>query len=58
MELAHVPGLYEKAKRLWKEESPTHRFMLERLTFVQNTVDNIWTDLAEFDLKRSVLVPR
>jgi hypothetical protein len=32
--------------------------MLERLTFVQNTVDNVWVDLAEFDLRKPVLVPR
>jgi len=58
VELADIPALYEQAKRRWKEESPTHRFMLERLTFVQNTVDNVWVDLAEFDLRKPVLVPR
>jgi 2'-5' RNA ligase len=58
VELADIPALYEQAKRRWKEESPTHRFMLERLTFVQNTVENNWVDLAEFDLRKPVLVPR
>jgi 2'-5' RNA ligase len=58
VDLADIPARYEWAKRRWLEESPTHRFTLEKLTFVQNTVDNIWADLAEFDLRKPVLVPR
>jgi 2'-5' RNA ligase len=56
--LADLPAVYELACRRWKEELPSHRFMLEKLTFVQNTVENIWVDLAEFDLRSPVLVRR
>ncbi len=55
---ADLSRVYELACRRWKEDLPSHRFMLERLTFVQNTVVNLWVDLAEFDLRSPVLVRR
>jgi 2'-5' RNA ligase len=33
------------ARRRWREFSSSHSFMVDRLTFVQNTVDNQWADL-------------
>jgi 2'-5' RNA ligase len=34
------------ARARWREFSYAHGFMLDRLTFVQNTVENRWADLA------------
>lgn len=34
------------AKRRWREFAHSHSFIVDRLTFVQNTVENRWADLA------------
>jgi len=34
------------ARRRWREFPSSHSFMVDRLTFVQNTVENRWADLA------------
>jgi 2'-5' RNA ligase len=34
------------ARRRWREFPYSHSFTVDRLTFVQNTVDNQWADLA------------
>lgn len=34
------------ARRRWREFSSSRSFMVDRLTFVQNTVENRWSDLA------------
>jgi 2'-5' RNA ligase len=34
------------ARRRWREFPYSHSFTVERLTFVQNTVENRWADLA------------
>jgi 2'-5' RNA ligase len=34
------------ARRRWREFPYSHSFTVDRLTFVQNTVDNRWADLA------------
>jgi 2'-5' RNA ligase len=34
------------ARRRWREFPYSHSFTVERLTFVQNTIDNQWADLA------------
>jgi 2'-5' RNA ligase len=34
------------ARRRWREFPYSHSFMVDRLTFVQNTIENRWADLA------------
>jgi 2'-5' RNA ligase len=34
------------ARRRWREFPYSHSFMVDRLTFVQNSVENRWSDLA------------
>jgi 2'-5' RNA ligase len=34
------------ARRRWREFPYSHSFVVEKLTFVQNTVENHWADLA------------
>jgi 2'-5' RNA ligase len=43
-----VPELCEYAVRRWNEFRGRRVFRAERAVFVQNTVDNIWVDLAEY----------
>ena len=45
-----VAEMYEFAKRRWQEGTPAHSFAVDRLTFVQNTVENYWIDLTELEL--------
>jgi 2'-5' RNA ligase len=50
---AKVAELEELAARRWREYPHRRDFMLERLTFVQNTLGNHWTDLARCALDHS-----
>ena len=45
-----VPALSEMAKRRWQEYGGSRVFRAERAVFVQNTIDNLWIDLAEYSL--------
>ena len=45
-----VPAAYELATRRWKEFTGPRQFRADRAVFVQNTVNNIWIDLAEYPL--------
>lgn len=45
-----VPAAYELAARRWKEYTGPRQFRADRAVFVQNTVNNIWIDLAEYPL--------
>jgi hypothetical protein len=38
------------ARRRWKDFSYSHSFTVDRLTFVQNTMENRWADLAGREL--------
>jgi 2'-5' RNA ligase len=38
------------ARRRWNDCDHSRRYMIDRLTFVQNTLDNRWTDLDSLDL--------
>ena len=38
------------ARRRWREFSCSHSFTVDRLTFVQNTLENRWADLAGREL--------
>lgn len=46
-----VNAAYEMAKRQWDEYRGPRTFQLDRLTLVQNTVENQWQNLKEFTLK-------
>ena len=48
-----VQALFELADHRWQEFRRLHssRFIVDTLTFVQNTIDNRWIDLAEWDLR-------
>jgi 2'-5' RNA ligase len=52
-----IPQLYETALRRWKESAPGNPFMIDSLTFVQNTVENRWVDLVECELRGEAAVP-
>jgi len=45
---AGVPDAHEIAQRRWAEYTGERGFRAERAVFVQNTIDNRWTDLAEY----------
>jgi 2'-5' RNA ligase len=48
-----VPAVLEVARNKWRN-APQQRVMpVQSLTFVQNTVDNIWVDLSECPLRGS-----
>ncbi len=51
-ELPHedVQGVMDAAERLWREYAGPRSFRAEKVTFVQNTSQNRWIDLAEFSL--------
>ena len=49
-----VPEAAQFARWRWDEFKPSRCFTVERLTFVQNSLENYWTDLAELDLTSSV----
>jgi 2'-5' RNA ligase len=54
---AIVPAVFELATRRWKESAPARSFVVDALTFVQNTGGNRWIDLARYELT-AVRVPR
>jgi 2'-5' RNA ligase len=45
-----VSAVFEIASRRWKESAPARSFMVETLTFVQNTAANRWIDLMAYEL--------
>jgi 2'-5' RNA ligase len=47
---ANVAAAAELAKRRWQEYSGPRGFLVDHVTLVQNTVENIWTNLGEFAL--------
>ena len=54
------PELLEKKKALADHiwcEAPSRSFVIESLTFVQNTLENRWVDLAECALRGEAAVP-
>ena len=46
----------EMAERMWKQ-APARSFPIDTLTFVQNTVQNRWIDLADCVLRGEAAVP-
>jgi 2'-5' RNA ligase len=55
-ELTHeqLGAANEIAIRRWKEFSGPRSFMVDKLTFVQNTLENCWIDLNAWQLSNSV----
>jgi 2'-5' RNA ligase len=49
-----VPPAAEFARWRWSEFRAPRGFTVDRLTFVQNTLENCWTDLATLDLVSAV----
>ncbi len=49
-----VAAAVEVARKRWREFPHGHSFVVDRLTFVQNTLENRWTDLAGRDLTMRV----
>jgi len=45
-----VTAAYATARRRWQSYQGTRSFRAERAVFVQNTLHNLWIDLAEFGL--------
>lgn len=46
----NVLGLRENACRRWKKYSGPRKFLADRATFVRNTIDDTWIDLAEYPM--------
>jgi hypothetical protein len=46
----------ELASRRWQEYSGKREFLVDRVTLVQNTLENRWTNLGEFPLRVPVSV--
>ena len=46
-----VPDMYEYARRRWLEWHRERSFLLDRVTFVQNSQQNHWRDLAWYRLR-------
>jgi 2'-5' RNA ligase len=55
-----MPRFFDQASREWRDFHGARRFMLDRLTFVQNvaaeTCEDQWADLEAFDLRPAVTV--
>lgn len=52
-----LPELYETAFRRWQEFTFERSFVVDTLTFVQNTVENRWVDLVDCELRGEAAVP-
>jgi 2'-5' RNA ligase len=49
--------VFEAAERRWREALLPTSFVIDTLTFVQNTIENRWIDLAECTLRGEAAVP-
>ena len=45
-----APAVEEVAKRRWQEYSGPRDFLVDHVTLVQNTIENVWTNLGEYSL--------
>ena len=52
----NVAAAMELAKRRWQEYSGIREFLVDHVTLVQNTLENVWTNLGEFSLRVPVSV--
>jgi 2'-5' RNA ligase len=60
LDSAAVAALVELANRRWREFRHARTFVVDSLTFVQNTIENTWIDLARWELRGAaeLYVPR
>ena len=56
LEPSCVAAMREKAAARWNEFAHPHTFTVDRLTFVQNTLENRWTDLHGCGSTRSLTI--
>jgi 2'-5' RNA ligase len=49
--------IYDRAVGIWKRSAPPSRVTIESVTFVQNTVANMWIDLEECELRGLAALP-
>jgi 2'-5' RNA ligase len=56
LEEHQVDGTLALARRRWAEYDHPRSFLVEKLTFVQNTEDNQWIDLASCTLSEHAIV--
>jgi 2'-5' RNA ligase len=54
LEPAQVAAALDTTKQRWREFSDRRGFTVEKLTFVQNTIDNRWADLNLYPLKPQI----
>jgi 2'-5' RNA ligase len=54
LERGQVETAMETTKQRWRQFSDRRNFMVEKLTFVQNTIDNRWADLNLYPLKPQI----
>ena len=54
LDIAQVPAAAELAARRWQEFPHSRSVVVNRLTFVQNTLENRWSDLYGFVLSSRV----
>jgi hypothetical protein len=47
---ANVAAAAELARCRWQEYSGPRDFLVDHVTLVQNTIENVWTNLGEFSL--------
>ena len=52
-----LPEIYERAVTQWRQFAPPNLVTIETVTFVQNTVGNVWIDLEECALRGLAAVP-
>jgi len=53
---ATVASAAELAERRWQEYSGPRDFLVDHVTLVQNTLENLWTTLGEFSLRVPVSI--
>ena len=53
----NLSAMYEMAVSRWKEAAPPSHVVIENVTFVQNTAQNIWIDLQECELRGLATLP-
>ena len=49
--------IYDRAVTIWKKSAPPARVVIENATFVQNTLQNVWVNLEECELRGLAALP-
>lgn len=57
MDRDDLPEIYEMALRRWREAAPPAKTLIETVTFVQNTAQNVWIDLEDCELRGLAALP-